>query len=116
MQYMFMFYADEAEWLALSEDERNSAIERIGAWYGEQAQAGRIVTGRRLGSATRATSVRLGRTGRSSRPIVTDGPFVETKEAIGSFAVVDVADHAAAVELAASWPGGGAVEIRPFAE
>jgi len=116
MQYMLMFYADEAEWGALSEEERQGAIERIGAWYGKQAQAGRIVSGRRLASASRATNVRLGQAGRSGKPVVTDGPFAETKEAIGSFAIVEAPDHVAAVKIATSWPGGGGVEIRPLAE
>ena len=116
MQFMLMFYADEAEWGALSEDERQAAIERIGVWYGEQTQAGRIVSGHRLASASRAATVRLGRAGRSGKPVVTDGPFAETKEAIGSFAIVDVPDLDAAVAIATSWPGGGGVEIRPLAE
>jgi hypothetical protein len=116
MRYMLMFYADEAEWGALSDGERQEAIGRIGAWYEQQAQAGRIITGHRLAGARTARSVRLGRAGRSGKPVVTDGPFVETKEAIGSVAIVEVPDHAAAVAMAESWPGGGGVEIRPLAD
>lgn len=116
MRYMLLFFADEDEWMALLEDERNAAIGRIGAWYGEQAQAGRIVTGHRLAGRRTAKHVRLGRAGRGGRPLVTDGPFAETKEALGSYAIVEVPDEAAALALAESWPGGGVVEIRPLAE
>jgi len=116
MRFMLMFYADEADWGALSEGERQEAIGRIGVWYGQQTQARRIVTGHRLAGARTATSVRLGRAGRSGKPVVTDGPFVETKGAIGSFAVVEVPDHAVAIEIAESWPGGGGVEIRSLAD
>lgn len=44
--------------------------------------------------------------------IVTDGPFVESKETIGGFAMVEVADIGAAVALAKTWPTGGTVEVR----
>jgi len=66
-----------------------------------------------LGGKATATSVRLGPAGRSGKLLVTDGPFIETKEAIGSYAIVAVPDRAAAIAVAESWPGGGAVEIRP---
>ncbi|HEV8190955.1 MAG TPA: YciI family protein [Ktedonobacterales bacterium] len=116
MRYMLMFYADEADWGALAEGARQEAIERISAWYRQQASSGHIITGHRLAGSRTATSVRLGRAGRRGIPVVTDGPFVETKEALGSFAIVEVPDHAAAVAMAESWPGGGGVEIRPLAD
>jgi hypothetical protein len=47
--------------------------------------------------------------------MVTDGPFIEAKEVIGGFAVVDVANLDEALELAKSWPGGD-VEVRPIVE
>jgi hypothetical protein len=47
--------------------------------------------------------------------MVTDGPFIEAKEVIGGFAVVDVADLDEALEMAKAWPGGD-VEVRPVVE
>lgn len=116
MKFMLLFFADEQDWMGLSEVERSDAIARIGEWYGQQERAGRIVGGARLGGKATATTVRLGRAGRSGRPMVTDGPFIETKEAIGSYAIIVAADRAEAVAVAETWPGGGAVEIRPLAE
>ena len=116
MRFMLMFFADEEEWMALAEDARAAAVERIGAWYGEQARAGRIVEGRRLAGKHTGISVRLGSAGRSGKPIVIDGPFVETKEALGSYAVIEVPDREAALAVASSWPAGGAVELRPIVE
>jgi len=116
MRFMLLFFADEDEWMALADDEREAAVRRIGAWVEQQAQAGRIVEGSRLGGMRTATTVRLGRAGRSGKPLVTDGPFIETKEAIGSYCVVAVPDRAAAIALAEGWPGGGAVEIRPIVD
>ena len=116
MRFMLMFCANEEEWAALTEDERNAAIGRIGAWYGAHAGSGHIIEGSRLGGKSSASTVRLGPAGRSRKPMVTDGPFAETKEVIGSYAIADVVDRAEAIALAESWPGGGAVEIRPVME
>src|SRR5690348_14890517 len=89
MRYMLTFFAAEEDWMTMSEDERQGAVERVGAWYGAQAQAGRIVEGRRLQGARSARTVRLGRAGRSAKPLITDGPFMEAKEAVGSYAIVE---------------------------
>jgi hypothetical protein len=116
MKYMLLFFADEDAWTALPEEERAAAIGRIGAWYGHHTQAGRIVEGHRLRGKGTASTVRLGRAGRSEKPVIVDGPFIEAKEAIGSYAIIEVLNLDEASAVAASWPGGGAVEIRPVAE
>jgi hypothetical protein len=48
--------------------------------------------------------------------LVIDGPFIETKEHIGGFAIVEVSSIDAALELARTWPAGGAVEVRKLIE
>lgn len=116
MRYMLLFVADEVAWEALRVDERADAIARIGAWYGELVQVGKIIEGRRLQGRRSAKTVRLGAAGRSGRPVVTDGPFAETKEAIGSYAIVEVGDADEALAIARSWPAGGTVEVRPVME
>ena len=116
MKFVLLFVADEEAWMALAEGARGEAVQRIGEWYGKQVSAGRIVEGRRLRGRGSAVTVRLGPAGRSTRPKLVDGPFVESKESIGSYAVVEVADRDEAVELASGWPGGGSVEVRPLVE
>lgn len=118
MRYLLMFYADESAWAALPDAERTAAIGRIGQWFGGLARAGTIVDGKRLrGGKAMTTTVRLGSIQRSGdAPIVTDGPFIEAKESVGSYAVIEVPDREAAVAVAASWPAGGLVEIRPLDE
>lgn len=116
MQFMLMFCADEDAWTALPEEERTAAIGRIGAWFGEHARAGKIVEGRRLAGRSAARTVHLGSAGRSRKPRFTDGPFVESKEVIGSYAIVEVEDLEGALAVAQSWPAGGAVEVRPVME
>lgn len=116
MRYMLLFYANETEWMALPERERSAAIARIGAWYAEQARAGRIVEGRRLAGRDQAVTVRLGPAARPGKPLVTDGPYAETREALGSYAIIEAQSRDAALTIAATWPGGGAVEVRPALE
>jgi hypothetical protein len=82
--------------------------EKIMSWFGEHSAAGRIVGGRELQGAESATTVRF----HNGKPIVSDGPYIETKESIGGWAEVEVPDLDAALEMAKSWPAG-TVEVRP---
>src|ERR1044072_6820680 len=100
--------------MALPEDERHAAIGRIGRWFGEHAAAGRVVGGERLargrrraGGGRAASPGRLGRIRRSGdAPVVPDGPFVEAKESVGSYAIVEVKDRDEGIAGAKTWPAG----------
>jgi len=116
MRYVLTFYANEQEWLALPAAEREAAIAEIGRWFGEHAAAGKIVGGHRLAPPASTKTVRHGRVRKRDLPVVSDGPFLETKESVGSYAIVEVASEAEAVAIAKSWPAGGAVEVRALAE
>ncbi|HLQ61073.1 MAG TPA: YciI family protein [Candidatus Acidoferrales bacterium] len=109
MKYMLLFIGSDERWEGMPEKERQEHYRRIGEWWGEHSQAGRIVGGEELQAARTATTVRF----QNGKPVVTDGPFVEAKERIGGFALVDVPDLDAALELAKTWPAQGAVEVRP---
>jgi len=100
MRYILMTFAGEAHadwWLKSSAEEKRHDIERTMAWFREHAAAGRIAGGEELGWPADAKTVR--------RRGITDGPFVETKELLGGFIVVDVPDEATALSMAAGWPG-----------
>lgn len=114
MRYLLTFYADADQWMALPQAERDAAIADIGRWFGEHSDAGKIVTGARLAPGVK--TVRLGRVRKSDSPIVSDGPFTETKETVGSYAIVEVGEESEALEIAKRWPAGGIVEVRPLAE
>jgi hypothetical protein len=114
MKYLLTFYAREDEWMALPASERDAGIVEIGGWFAEHAKAGKIVEGHRLGRGTK--TVRMGRVRKKDLPVVSDGPFAETKETVGSYAVVQVADEAEAIAIAKAWPAGGIVEVRPLAD
>ena len=113
MKAMMLIAAREDGMPPSTEDER-AVYERIGAWWNEQAEAGRIVEGHELQPSSTATTVRIAPDGGTT---VTDGPFLEGKEMVGGYGILDVPDLDAALALASSWPGRATtLEIRPVVE
>ena len=109
MEYMLLLVRDDAEWEGLSPSEQDYAS--IGRWWAELAQRGVLRDGRELKAARTATTVRWD----GLKTMVTDGPFMEAKETIGGYGVIDVPDLDAALQIARSWPARGhQVEIRPI--
>jgi hypothetical protein len=112
MKYMVMLTRGEWEDTA-SEGDRQRMYAEIGEWWGRQAAQGKIVEGHQLQPANTATTVVLNRG--ESRLI--DGPFMEAKETIGGYAIVDVADLDEAIALFRAFPSpSGRAEIRPVVE
>lgn len=100
MRYvLFTFVGPErvASWEAMTAAEKAADIDRHRAWFAEHTAAGRIVGGEELGRPDGAHTVR--------KRGISDGPFVETKELLGGFIVVEVETEALALEMARTWPG-----------
>ena len=111
MKYMLLIYADNSGWDDLSEDEQQ-AINRD---YMEVTDHPAVLGDNRLAPGATATTVRV----HDGRTLTTDGPFIETKEELGGYYLVEAADLDAALEIAARIPAarhGGAIEIRPVLE
>ncbi|HEY3957394.1 MAG TPA: YciI family protein [Streptosporangiaceae bacterium] len=111
MKYVLLF-VDTEETRQRSETEYKDLYDKIGAWWGQHSQAGEIVNGEQLQGPETATTVRHDH----GNVTIVDGPFIEAKEHIGGYGVVDVPDLDAALALAKSWPWGGVVEVRPVIE
>jgi len=92
--------------------ELAAAYERVGQWFEQYTRAGKIVGGHELQGPQTATTVRF----KDGKPMVVDGPFIEAKEVIGGYAIVEVADLDEALQMAKSWPGLTSVEIRPIVD
>lgn len=110
MRYVLMFCDTpewEKAWAAMSQAEREAGFQKVQAWLAEYAD--KITHNRKLAEPHSATTVRLG----DGEPIVTDGPFVEGKEAVSGYCEVDVADLDEALAMVRSWPACPVVEIRP---
>jgi hypothetical protein len=113
MQYLLQIYSTEAmdEFEKLSEDERNA----ITGEYLAIMQDPGVTAGAQLQPTATATTVRV----QDGRTLTTDGPFIETKEALGGYYLFEAGDLDAAIELAARIPAarlGGAIEVRPVVE
>jgi hypothetical protein len=89
--------------------------ERMGQFMGELQDAGALADhGARLAPSAAARTLRYGKEG---KPVVTDGPFAESKEQIAGYMVLECKDLDEAVGWVEKMPvGGGAIEVRPIAE
>src|SRR5262249_24117013 len=112
MKYMLLFVNDESWETKSSPEALRKGYEAVRGWWNEHAEAGRIIGGEQLKGTRTATTVRR----RDTKVSVTDGPYIESKETLGGFAIIDVADLDAAIALAKSWPALETVEIRPIVE
>jgi hypothetical protein len=108
VKVLALIYGDEGRWDSLGEDERNEVYGRYRA-FGEAAGS-KVLDGAELAPTRTATTVRV----RNGDVVVTDGPFTETKEALGGFYLLDVENLDEAAALAAQIPGAatGAIEVR----
>jgi hypothetical protein len=113
MNYMLQIFSGDSlsAWEALSEAEQNGVLGE----YMAISQAPGVTAGHQLQGVETATTVRVD----GGRTLTTDGPFPETKEALGGYYLLEADDLDAAIELAARIPAarlGGAIEVRPVVE
>jgi hypothetical protein len=109
--YMLLYRSDE--WYnRLSQEELQKLIYENKSWFENLTAQGKAKPGRAL---ERTGVIISGKRGR----FITDGPFAESKEAIGGYLMLDVENIEEAIAIAQSNPGlayGGSIEVRPIAE
>jgi hypothetical protein len=115
MKYLLLVCWDTERMNAQTEPDTGSAPaedEEPFPWVDDLQARGIWQTGDQLAPPRRARTVRV----RDGKPLVTDGPFVETKEAVGGFDLIECGSLEEAVEIAASHPNAeaGAIEVRPL--
>jgi hypothetical protein len=110
MKYLLTLYAEEGGWEDASPQDAKAMMDRWSALGKEMVDAGAHLAGEGLQESHTATTVRLRA---DDAPIVTDGPFAETKEQLGGFYLLECADLDEALEWARKIPMRGAVEVRP---
>jgi hypothetical protein len=114
MKFMLLCYDDERAWEQAGPTAMEQAMsEAVRLTHTLHAQ-GQYIRAAPLHPASTATCVRVC----DGKRIVTDGPFAETREALGGFYLIDVADREQAIAIAQLHPGArlGTVEIRPVME
>ena len=113
MRYMLTIYGDPSGMEDISPEEQKAQLGRWFTYTEELQKAGAMVAGDALQESGTATTVRFN----GGQPSLTDGPFAETKEQLGGFYEIDVANLDEALEWAKKIPArGGAVEVRPVME
>ncbi len=106
--YMLMFVGDENRREG-SKEAMDRGMAAVGKWWSDHQSVTK--GGERLDTSRTATTVRRV----NGQMKVVDGPFIESKEQVGGYALVDVSDLDAAIQLARTWPMGD-VEVRPVVE
>ena len=114
MKYMLLICRDEQTWGKLSTVERQQVYSDTLKLSEELTERGQYLGGFPLHPSSSATSVRV----RDGKRLVTDGPFAETREQMGGYMLIDVADLDEAIAVAARVPLArtSTVEIRPVRE
>lgn len=114
MRYMLLCYDDETAWEQAGEAALRAAMEEAVALTHELDRKGQYIMAAPLQPSNTATSVRV----RDGKPLVTAGPFAETREVLGGFYIIDAPNLDDAIAVARRHPGArfGTVEIRPVLE
>jgi hypothetical protein len=114
MKYMLILASNPADEPTPDSAEFGSSMQEWFAYSTALNEAGAMVTGEALQGTETATTVQM----RNGERIVADGPFIESKEVIGGFYVIDVANLDEALGWAARVPNAtfGTVEVRPVME
>jgi len=111
VKYMLLIYIDEQ---TVDQAEREHCYLESTQLAHELKSKGQLLATSPLQPVATATSVRV----RDGKPIVTDGPFAETREQLGGYFLIDARDLDVAISIAGRIPGAraGTVEIRPLIE
>lgn len=110
MRYLALIYSEEP-----TSPPPPERLAEVGAAYGAFTtmlrDRGVFVDGDELQPTATATTIQI----RDGRTLITDGPFAETKEALGGYYLIEAADLDEAIQLAAACPGAtwGSIELRP---
>jgi len=111
MQYLLMLYSDETMWNKMTPAQQQEGAAAYGAYTEALKKAGALAGSNRLQPSSSATTVRI----TDGKSQILDGPFVDTKEQVGGYYLIDVPDLDSALSWAARCPGAGhgVIEVRP---
>ncbi|GAA2098796.1 YciI family protein [Actinomadura alba] len=112
MKYMLLIYSSPQTWDALSQEDRDRMVREHSALYEELVESGEWVGGNILADRSRTKSVRI----RGGERMVVDGPYLEAKEHLAGYDLVECDSMERALEIAARIPDASVcgVEVRPI--
>ncbi|WP_445189786.1 YciI family protein [Pseudonocardia sp. Cha107L01] len=115
MKFLLIMHNNPAVWESLTESERDEVMTGHGDFIKTIQQSGEMIVTQALADPSNTVVVRV--RVRGGVPVVTDGPYLEAKEFLGGYYLVDVASRERAIELAALIPDarfeGLGIEVRP---
>ncbi|GAA2999890.1 YciI family protein [Streptosporangium longisporum] len=113
MKFVLNMHMNPAVWESLTEDERNEVMNGHSTFMETVTASGEMIMTQALADPSQSAVVRV----RGGRPVVTDGPYLEAKEYLGGFYLIDCETRERAFELAALIPDakveGMGIEVRP---
>jgi hypothetical protein len=114
MRYVLLIYGSEAVTAGMTQEEHTALMLGHAAFAQEAQQRSLLTGGAPLQPTSTATTVRV----RNGKPLITDGPFTETKEQLAGIYILNCKDLDEALEMAARIPDAvfGSIEIRPVME
>jgi hypothetical protein len=104
---------DEAQWANLPHAEQGRIMDEYGKLIHELKTSHRLLAGAQLDRSASAVTV----CEKNGKPVITDGPFAETKEQLGGYHLIECKDRDEAVAIALripTLPAGGSIEVRPL--
>jgi hypothetical protein len=112
MQYLLMLYSNETAWPKMTKAEQERGVAAYQAYTEALKNAGVYKGSNRLQPTAAATTVHLA----DAKPQVLDGPYIDSKEQLGGYYLIEVPDLDAAISWATRCPGAshGTVEVRPI--
>ena len=114
MRYMALIYSEEQDPSTVPPEQWQGITDAYNTFTADARAAGVMLAGDALQPTSMATTVRV----RDGKTLTTDGPFAETREALGGYYLLEAKDLDEAIEWAARLPGArfGGVEVRPILE
>ena len=111
MQYLFLLYSNEGGWSKLTPEQQEQGAAAYHAYTETLRKEGILQGSNRLQPVATATTVRLV----DGKSQVLDGPYIDSKEQLGGYYLIDAPDLDAALEWAARCPAAshGTIEVRP---
>jgi hypothetical protein len=113
MKYLLIMHMNPEIWESLTEAEREAVMGGHGKFIETIRESGEMISTEALGDPSASAVVRV----RDGVPVVTDGPYLETKEYLGGYYLIDCESKERALELAALIPDasvdGLGIEVRP---
>ncbi len=114
MKFLCVVFVDEKKMAAMPRDEFTALDEASVGHDQALRKSGHLIAAQALEPVRVAATVKV----RGGKPMVTDGPFAETKEQVGGFLLIEARDRDEAIQLASKVPVAsyGAIEVRPVRE